>query len=111
MVSGVSMENTSDVDVERGLVFMIAQLDRRAPETNGPNYHALRLAMTPYAVPSILVFAKPTHILTGFDYPHAPLPGGINSAGAFNAMPLTDEVRGMIMRENDLPLGSRFAKK
>ena len=83
----------------------------RAIEELQKFYFDITSAMTPYAMPSILAFAKPTHILTGFDFPHAGLPGGINASKNFDAMPLTDEVRAAIMRENGLRLSSRFAKK
>jgi hypothetical protein len=49
--------------------------------------------------------------LTGFDYPHAPVQNGIGSSKAFDAMPLTDDVRAAITRENGLLLSKRFARK
>lgn len=73
-------------------------------------YFDITSAMTPYAMPSILAFAKPTHILTGFDYPHSG-PGGVHDSKAFDALPLADEVRAAIMRENGLRLNNRFATK
>ena len=73
-------------------------------------YFDLTSAMTPYAMPSILAFAKPTNILTGFDWPHAGMTGVLAARG-FDAMPLADDVRAAITRENGLRLNNRFAKK
>lgn len=74
-------------------------------------YFDITSAMTPYAMPSILAFAKPTHILTGFDFPHAGLQGGVAAGKAFDEMLLPDALRAAITRENGLQLSNRFATK
>ena len=58
------------------------------------------LSSSPYALPSLLAFAEPTHITFGSDWPFAPKHRSLHFAGLLDEFALTPEQRYAIDRGN-----------
>ena len=52
-------------------------------------YFDTALSGSPAALPSLLAFAAPDHVLFGTDWPHAPAPVGAAFTGMYEAYPMT----------------------
>ncbi|WP_433677919.1 amidohydrolase family protein [Nocardia sp. CA-119907] len=75
-------------------------------------YFDTALSGSPAALPSLLAFARPGHVLFGSDWPFAPELGVAYFTGQFDAYPgLDDTGRAAINRENALELFPRLAKE
>ena len=72
-------------------------------------YFDVALSSSPYALPALLAFAKPSHILYGSDWPHAPKARGLHFADMLDAFALSAEQRSAIHRGNALALFPRLA--
>ena len=72
-------------------------------------YVDVALSSSPYALPALLAFAKPSHILYGSDWPHAPKARGLHFADMLDAFALSAEQRSAIHRGNALALFPRLA--
>lgn len=72
-------------------------------------YFDVALSSSPYALPALLAFAKPSHILYGSDWPHAPKARGLHFADMLDAFALSAEQRSAIHRGNALSLFPRLA--
>ena len=72
-------------------------------------YFDVALSSSPYALPALLAFAKPSHILYGSDWPHAPKALGLHFADMLDAFALSAEQRSAIHRGNALALFPRLA--
>lgn len=74
-------------------------------------YFDTALSSSPAALPSLLAFARPGHVLFGSDWPFAPELGVAYFAGQFDAYPDIDAAdRAAINRANALDLFPRLAK-
>ncbi|WP_433192100.1 amidohydrolase family protein [Nocardia sp. CA-107356] len=75
-------------------------------------YFDTALSGSPAALPSLLAFARPDHVLFGSDWPFAPELGVAYFTGQFDAYPgLDDTGRAAINRGNALDLFPRLAKE
>lgn len=75
-------------------------------------YFDTALSGSPAALPSLLAFARPDHVLFGSDWPFAPELGVAYFTGQFDAYPgLDDTGRAAINRGNALELFPRLAKE
>ncbi|WP_433722906.1 amidohydrolase family protein [Nocardia sp. CA-129566] len=75
-------------------------------------YFDTALSGSPAALPSLLAFARPGHVLFGSDWPFAPELGVAYFTGQFDAYPgLDDTGRAAINRGNALELFPRLAKE
>lgn len=72
-------------------------------------YFDTALSSTPYALPSLLSFAEPTHITFGSDWPFAAKERSAYYRQLLADFPLTDEQRHAIARGNAQALFPRFA--
>lgn len=72
-------------------------------------YFDVALSSTPAALPSLLAFAEPGHVLYGSDFPYAPPAAIASMARLFESAPLPDDVRWSIDREAATALFPRFA--
>ena len=66
------------------------------------------LSSSPYALPSLLAFADPTHITFGSDWPYAPKERSLHFARLLDQYPLDDAQRRAIDRGNALRLFPRL---
>lgn len=66
------------------------------------------LSSSPYALPSLLAFADPTHITFGSDWPYAPKERSLHFARLLDQYPLDDAQRRAIDRGNALRLSPRL---
>ena len=67
------------------------------------------LSSSPAALPTLLAFAKPGHVLFGSDWPFAPEIAVSWFAGSLDAYPLDDAARAAIDRGNAAALFPRLA--
>jgi len=67
-------------------------------------YYDTALTSSPYALPSLLAFADPTHITFGSDWPYAPKERSMHFGRLLDDYPLTDSQRAAIHRDNALKL-------
>ena len=74
-------------------------------------YFDTALSSTPTALPSLLAFADPTHIIFGSDFPYAPAPVCHLFTAALDAYPLNEEQRHAINRGNAEKLFPRLVRK
>jgi predicted TIM-barrel fold metal-dependent hydrolase len=88
---------TSPADVRGGL----AQLKRF--------YYDVALSSSPAALPSLLAFAQPDHVLFGSDWPHAPRQVGGLFESMYESYPLSEVQRASIDRGAAERLLPRFA--
>ena len=72
-------------------------------------YFDVALSSSPYALPALLAFAKPTHITYGSDWPYAAKARGLHFADLLDAYALSDEQRHAIHRGNAAQLFPRLA--
>jgi len=63
-------------------------------------YFDTALASSPYALPSLLAFADPTHITFGSDWPYAPKERSLHFARLLDGFELEGDVRAAIDRGN-----------
>jgi predicted TIM-barrel fold metal-dependent hydrolase len=71
-------------------------------------YFDTALSSSPAALPTLLAFAKPGHIVFGSDWPFAPLPASKLFAAGLDNYHLDDTTRGDIEHENALRLFPRL---
>lgn len=71
-------------------------------------YFDVALSSTPYALPSLLAFADPTHITFGSDWPYAPKERSAHFAQLLDQFPLTNEQRAAIHHDNARGLFARW---
>lgn len=71
--------------------------------------HLLPLSSSPAALPSLLAFAKPGHVLFGSDWPFAPEIAVSWFAGSFDGYPLDDTARAAIDRDDAAALFPHLA--
>lgn len=72
-------------------------------------YFDTALSSSPYALPSLLAFADPTHITFGSDWPFAPKERSLHFTQLLEAYPLDEAQRHAINRGNAAALFPRFA--
>lgn len=72
-------------------------------------YFDTALSSSPYAIPSLLAFADPTHITFGSDWPYAPKNRSLHFSGMLDAYPLTPHQHQAINRGNAARLLPRLA--
>ncbi|MDQ8705428.1 amidohydrolase family protein [Streptomyces sp. LHD-70] len=72
-------------------------------------YYDTALSSSPYALPSLLAFADPTHITYGSDWPYAPSAKSARFAGMLDDFHLTESQRHAINRGNAEQLFPRLA--
>ncbi len=72
-------------------------------------YYDTALSSSPYALPSLLAFADPTHITYGSDWPYAPKPRSLHFTRLLEEFPLDDAQRHAIDCGNAQRLFARFA--
>ena len=70
-------------------------------------YFDTALTSSPYALPSLLAFAEPSHITFGSDWPYAPAERSQHFARLLDAYPLSDAQRAAIHRDNAAALFGR----
>ena len=70
-------------------------------------YFDTALTSSPYALPSLLAFAEPSHITFGSDWPYAPAERSQHFARLLDAYPLSDPQRAAIHRDNAAALFGR----
>ncbi|WP_321930524.1 MULTISPECIES: amidohydrolase family protein [Paraburkholderia] len=73
-------------------------------------YFDTALSSSPYALPSLLAFADPTHITFGSDWPYADKERSVEFTRLLEEYPLTDEQRHAIYHENAERLFPRLAR-
>lgn len=71
-------------------------------------YFDLALSATEAALPSLLSFAKPGHVVFGSDWPFLPLSGATTILSSYNKYPLSHEERADIDTNNALTLFPRY---
>ena len=71
-------------------------------------YFDTALSSSPYALPSLLAFADPTHITYGSDWPYAPKPRSLHFTRLLDEYPLDAAQRQAIDRGNAQKLFARF---
>ena len=71
-------------------------------------YFDLALSSSPFALPSLLAFADPTHITYGSDFPYAPPAAYESMMSSLEKFPLTDDLRAAIDHRNAETLFPRF---
>lgn len=71
-------------------------------------YFDTALSSSPAALPTLLAFAKPGHVLFGSDWPFAPRPAAAYFAGCLDNYPLSAQQREGIDRVNVLALFPRL---
>lgn len=71
-------------------------------------YFDTALSSSPYALPSLLAFADPTHITYGSDWPYAPKPRSLHFTQLLDEYPLDAAQRQAIDRGNAQKLFARF---
>ena len=74
-------------------------------------YFDTALSGSPAALPSLLAFAAPDHVLFGTDWPHAPAAVGASFTGMYEQYSMPDEQRASIDRGAAERLFPRFAKR
>ena len=73
-------------------------------------YYDTALSGSPTALPSLLAFADPSHILFGSDWPHAPLAAVSHFTNGLDAYPLDSELRAAINYKNAEALFPQLTK-
>jgi predicted TIM-barrel fold metal-dependent hydrolase len=71
-------------------------------------YFDVALSSSPYALPSLLAFAEPSHITFGSDWPYASLERSAHFARLLDEYPLTPDQRQAIDHGNARLLFTRF---
>ncbi|MEV5517743.1 amidohydrolase family protein [Streptomyces flaveolus] len=74
-------------------------------------YHDTALSSSPYALPSLLAFADPSHITYGSAWPYAPSTKSAHFTRMLDDFPLPDDQRHGINRGNAETLFPRLAHK
>ena len=74
-------------------------------------YYDTALSSSPAALPSLLAFAEPDHVLFGSDWPHAPKQVGGLFESMYEQYPLSEAQRASIDRGAAESLFSRFAAR
>ncbi|NEB03453.1 amidohydrolase family protein [Streptomyces sp. SID13726] len=73
-------------------------------------YFDTALSSSPYALPSLLAFADPTHITYGSDWPYAPAARSAHFTGLLDGFPLSEDLRRAVERGNAETLFPRLAR-
>ena len=74
-------------------------------------YFDTALSGSPTALPSLLAFVDPSHILFGSDWPHAPIEAVNHFTNGLDAYPLDAELRAAINHQNAEALFPQFTNR